>query len=257
MSSNMHYFADKTIKRLSYKYCSSGGRNNTGRMTIFTKGGGTHRRIRRISWRVNNFPLGVAYIYNIEQNPFLSAKMAQVVCPSGLLGYVLAENSMQIGAWVSFGLQKNAVNKDTTIVNFGNTVKLLYVPLGCIIFCVEFLPQHGSQLARAAGSFCVVLDKNLTKNLTLLKLPSGEKKFVSSDCFAVIGMASNKQHYEKKLKKAGDSRKHGRRPQVRGVAMNPIDHPHGGGEGKSSGGRPSVSAWGKLTKGGFKTRHKK
>ena len=215
------------------------GRNNQGRITIRRRGGGHKRLYRFVNFKPS---YTVAKIIRIEYDPFRNSSIALIFdLYSKKLDYILLTEDKQVGDII--------FNKNTISLKHGNRLPLWNIPLGFLVHNVELKNNKGSQLSRAAGTYCKILKKDLEKNLVLLKLPSKEERFVPADCFATIGSTSNAHLKYIKKAKAGQSRWRGIRPHVRGVAMNPVDHPHGGGEGKTSGGRPSVSLWGWITKG--------
>lgn len=223
----------------------SGGRNNTGRITVRHRGGGHKRRYRFIDFRFNYFD---AVIKSIEYDPNRTAFIAGCNdTGTGQNFYTLLPEGLNIGD--ELGLKKDT---DPVFRN-GFFSSLRNLPLGSLIHSLELKPGKGAQLGRSAGVYMKLLQKNFDLNLAKVKLPSKKEVVVSLDSKAVLGVVSNPMHSSKVLSKAGRSRWLGKRPSVRGVAMNPIDHPHGGGEGKTSGGRPSVTPWGRLTKG-FPTR---
>lgn len=219
------------------------GRNNLGRITSFTKGGGHKRKYRFIDFK-RKILNGI--ILNIEYDPNRNVPIAFIKdLNTDHYGYILLTKTQQIGSIFSYK-KKNLL--------FGDFSKLKYLPINSKISCIEEFKKKGFSYIRSAGTSGVLVNKDF-KNKVLIKFPSGKFKFFSKDSLATFGENANSIKTFKK-NKAGRSRWLGKRPVVRGVAMNPIDHPHGGGEGKTSGGRPSVSPWGKLTKG-VKTRSKK
>ncbi len=222
----------------------SGGRNNRGRITMRRRGGGHKRRYRIIDFarRKLNIPSKVAAI---EYDPNRSSRIALLHYADGEKRYILAPNGLNVGDTVVAGPQAD--------IKPGNALPLEKIPLGSMVHNIEMAPGRGGQLARSAGSYAQLMAKE-GPNATL-KLPSGETRMVRKDCYATIGQVGNLDHENVVWGKAGKSRWMGRRPKVRGVAMNPIDHPLGGGEGKSSGGRHPCTPWGKPTKG-YKTRSK-
>ncbi len=222
----------------------SGGRNNSGKMTILYLGGGHKRRYRWIDFLRDKDDIP-ATVKTIEYDPNRSARIALVVYEDGEKRYILAPNGLKVGRKIMSG--KNASP------DIGNAMMLADIPLGTIIHNIELKPGHGAVLARSAGSFAQLTSRD--RKYAIIKLPSGESRMVLTTCRATIGSVSNPDHDLEKSGKAGRSRWLGRRPRVRGVAMNPVDHPMGGGEGKASGGHPR-SRTGLLAKG-FKTRPKK
>lgn len=217
----------------------SGGRNHQGRLTAFRHGGGHKRSYRLVDFKRSSF--SVAVVVSIEYDPNRSAFIAKVKDTTGLFQYILAPSDLKIGDKVESG--PNAP------ISIGNALPLKNIPVGTVIHNIELKPGHGGQYARSAGTFGVLIQKVQDGKYAQIRLKSKEQRLVPINCMATIGAVSNPDHGSISLSKAGRSRWLRRRPTVRGVAMNPVDHPHGGGEGKTSGGRPSVSPWGKLTKG--------
>lgn len=223
----------------------SGGRNNHGRMTMRRRGGGHKRRYRVIDFKRNK--IGVpGRVDSIEYDPNRSAFIALVVYVDGDKRYIIAPLGLEVGAKITAGPE--------ALVQIGNALPLANIPLGSTIHNVELNPGRGGQLARSAGAEVQLLGRD--EGRAQLRLPSGETREVLVQCMATIGQVGNVEHQNVVIGKAGRSRWLGRRPKVRGVVMNPVDHPHGGGEGKSSGGRHPVTPWGKPTKG-YKTRKRK
>lgn len=223
----------------------SGGRNNQGRLTMRRRGGGHKRRYRVIDFKRTK--LGVpGRVAAIEYDPNRSAFIALVVYADGDKRYILAPLGLKVGAEVTAG--PNAP------IQVGNALPLANIPLGATVHNVELNPGRGGQLARSAGAEVQLLGRDGGR--AQLRLPSGENREVPVQCMATLGQVGNVEHANIVIGKAGRSRWLGRRPKVRGVVMNPVDHPHGGGEGRSSGGRHPVTPWGKPTKG-YKTRKRK
>ncbi len=222
----------------------TGGRNNQGRITTRFRGGGHKRQYRLIDFKRNKVDIP-AKVFSIEYDPNRGARIALLHYADGEKRYILAPQNLKVGDQV--------VSSETADIKPGNAMSLKVVPLGSLVHNVEMKPGKGGQLARGAGNYAQVMAKE--GGYTLLKLPSGEMRLILSACKATIGQLSNADHNSVSLGKAGRTRWLGRRPHVRGVAMNPVDHPLGGGEGRSSGGRHPVSPWGMPTKG-FKTRKK-
>jgi large subunit ribosomal protein L2 len=222
----------------------SGGRNNKGRITMRRRGGGHKRRYRVIDFkrRKLNVPSKVAAV---EYDPNRSARIALLHYADGEKRYILAPNDLKVGDTVVAGPEVD--------IKPGNALPLDKVPLGSMVHNIEMIPGRGGQMARSAGSYAQLMAKE--GDMATLKLPSGEMRMVRRECYATIGQVGNLDHENVVWGKAGKTRWMGRRPKVRGVAMNPVDHPLGGGEGKSSGGRHPVTPWGKPTKG-YKTRKK-
>lgn len=223
----------------------TGGRNVYGRMTLRHRGGGHKRLYRIIDFKRDKDGIP-AHVATIEYDPNRSANIALLHYKDGEKRYILAPLGLKEGDRVISGPEAE--------IRTGNTVVLRDIPLGTQIHNIELNAGHGGQMARGAGSYAQLMAKE--GKFAQVKLPSGEVRMVPLDCRATIGQVGNLGHESISLGKAGRSRWKGRRPHVRGVAMNPVDHPHGGGEGKSSGGRHPVTPWGVPTKG-FKTRVKK
>ena len=223
----------------------SGGRNNQGRMTMRRRGGGHKRRYRVIDFKRTKFGVP-GRVAEIEYDPNRSAFIALIVYADGDKRYILAPLGLKVGAEVSAG--------PDAPIRVGNALPLANIPLGATVHNVELNPGHGGQLARSAGAEVQLLGRDGGR--AQLRLPSGENREVLVQCMATLGQVGNIEHANIVIGKAGRSRWLGRRPKVRGVVMNPVDHPHGGGEGRSSGGRHPVTPWGKPTKG-YKTRKRK
>jgi large subunit ribosomal protein L2 len=227
--------ARSLMKGLSH----SGGRNHKGRLTAFRKGGGHKRRYRLVDFKRSSF--SEATVISTEYDPNRSAFIAKVCDTKGSFHYILAPLDLKVGDKVESGAD--------VPIRVGNTLPLRSIPVGTMIHNIELKPGHGGQYARSAGTFAVLIQKAPDGKYAQIRLKSKEQRLVPLDCMATIGVVSNPDHGSTSISKAGRSRWLGRRPTVRGVAMNPVDHPQGGGEGKTSGGRPSVTPWGKLTKG--------
>lgn len=222
-----------------------GGRNNQGRITMRRRGGGHKRRYRSIDFRRDKDGVP-GTIASIEYDPNRSARIALVSYADGEKRYIVAPTGLKVGQKIASGPEAE--------YEVGNTLPLERIPLGANVHNVELTPGKGGQMARAAGNGCQLLAKE--GRYCVLRLPSGEMRRVLSVCRATIGVVGNEEHVNIEIGKAGRSRWLGRRPKVRGVAMNPVDHPHGGGEGRTSGGRHPCTPWGTPTKG-YKTRKKK
>ena len=214
-------------KSLLIKNKSTGGRNNRGRMTVPHRGGGHKRRVRLIDFKRKKFEVP-AVVKSIEYDPMRTAYIALLHYADGGKAYIVAPEGLRVGATVVAG--PNAP------VGPGNAMAMRDIPLGTIIHNIELIPGRGAVLARSAGSYTQLLSKS-GKYVTI-KLPSGERRLVLDTCMATIGSVSNSDHGNTTIAKAGRSRWLGKRPRVRAVAMNPVDHPMGGGEGKASGGHP-------------------
>ena len=232
-------------KRLTGPNPQKAGRNNQGRITMRRRGGGHKRKYRVIDYRreKDGIPGKVAAI---EYDPNRSARIALVVYADGEKRYIIAPQGLEV--------DKVILSGPTADFAVGNCIALSRIPLGTIVHNVELVPGKGGQMVRSAGDGCQLLAKE--GQFVVLRLPSGEMRRVHDRCRATIGTVGNGDHSNIDLGKAGRSRWLGRRPKVRGVVMNPVDHPHGGGEGRTSGGRHPVSPWGVPTKG-HKTRKKK
>jgi large subunit ribosomal protein L2 len=231
-------------KTLVEPLCRTGGRNNKGHVTTRYRGGGHKRKYRKVDFRRDKFGVP-GKVAEIEYDPNRSARLALIRYADGEKRYILHSRGLQVGDTVMSGPGSDIRN--------GNAVPLAEVPLGVSVHNVELKPGRGGQLARAAGSEAQVVAKEGA--YVTLKLRSGEVRMVRAECLATIGQVGHVEHELESVGKAGKTRWLGRRPRVRGVAKNPVDHPLGGGEGKSSGGRPACSPWGKPE--GVKTRHHK
>jgi len=235
----------KPEKSLLRKKTQSGGRNNNGRITVRHRGGGHKQRYRLIDWRRNKDGIA-AEVVHLEYDPNRTANIALLKYADGAVAYILAPKDIKAG--------DSVVSGSDAPIKQGNCLPLRNVPVGSLLHCVEMQPGKGGQIARSAGASVQLVAREGA--YATLRLRSGEVRKVHSDCRAVIGEVGNSEHALRKLGKAGAARWRGRRPTVRGVAMNPVDHPHGGGEGRTSGGRHPVSPWGVPTKG-YKTRRNK
>jgi len=231
-------------KRLLAPLKHSGGRNNRGRMTVRHRGGGHKRMLRIIDFKRDKDSVP-AVVAALEYDPNRSANIALLHYKDGDKRYILAPEGLKVGDPVESGAQAD--------IKPGNALVLKNIPLGSFVHAVEMKPGAGAQLARGAGAQAQLMAKE--GKFALLKLPSGEQRMVLAECRATIGQVGNLEHENLSIGKAGRNRHLGWRPHVRGVAMNPVDHPHGGGEGRSKGNHPQ-SPWGMPTKG-YKTRGKK
>ncbi len=231
-------YKGKPVKGLTEGLTKSGGRNNAGRMTARRRGGGHKRTYRFIDFKRRKFDIP-AIVQRLEYDPNRTAFIALIKYEDGELSYILAPQRLVEGDTVIAG--------ETTDVKPGNAMPLHSMPIGTIIHNVEMKPGKGGQIARAAGTYAQLVGRDQVN--AILRLNSGEQRIVAGKCMATVGAVSNPDHSNISLGKAGRSRWMGRRPSVRGVAMNPVDHPHGGGEGRSSGGRHPVTPWGVPTKG--------
>lgn len=223
----------------------TGGRNNQGRITTRHQGGGHKQHYRIIDFKRDKEGIK-ARVERIEYDPNRSAHIALLLYRDGERRYIIAPKGLQVGADVMAGTNAS--------ISVGNCMRLRNMPVGTTIHCVEMKPGKGAQLARSAGAGVQLVARE--GEYSTLRLRSGEMRKVHSECKATIGEVGNSEHGLRSLGKAGATRWRGIRPTVRGVVMNPVDHPHGGGEGKTSGGRHPVSPWGKPTKG-YKTRKNK
>ena len=237
--------ASKPEKSLLVKKKKSGGRNDTGKMTIENIGGGHKQRYRIIDFKRDKTDI-TAKVATIEYDPNRSANIALLHYVDGEKRYVLAPFGLKIG--------DQLVSSSSAELKIGNALCLKNIPTGLIVHNIEMHPGKGAQLVRSAGTGAQIMAHD-DSGFTTIKLPSGEVRLINSSCYAVVGEVGNRSHEQIVSGKAGRSRWLGRRPKVRGVAMNPVDHPMGGGEGKSSGGRHPCTPWGKPTKG-YKTRKK-
>ncbi len=232
-------------KPLLEKKSKSGGRNNNGRITTRHIGGGHKQHYRVIDFKRNKDGIP-ALVERIEYDPNRTANIALVLYRDGERRYIIAPKGVKSGDEIVSGVDAP--------IKAGNTLPLRNVPVGSVVHCVELKPGKGAQIARSAGTSAQLVARE--GQHATLRLRSGEMRKVLVDCRATLGEVSNSEHNLRSLGKAGASRWRGVRPTVRGVAMNPVDHPHGGGEGKTSGGRHPVSPWGTPTKG-YKTRSNK
>jgi len=233
-----HVYKGDPVKSLTEGLTKKGGRNNNGRITARRRGGGHKRKYRVVDFKRRKFDVP-ATVERIEYDPNRSAFIALIKYQDGELAYILAPARMRAGAQVIAG---NRVD-----VKPGNAMPLASMPIGTIVHNVEMKPGKGGQIARAAGTYAQLVGRD--QGYAQLKLGSGETRVVRGECMATVGAVSNADQQNIKLGKAGRKRWLGKRPEVRGVAMNPVDHPHGGGEGRTSGGRHPVTPWGKPTKG--------
>lgn len=235
----------KPFAALLEKKSKSGGRNNQGRITTRHVGGGHKQHYRVIDFKRNKIDIP-AVVERIEYDPNRTANIALLLFKDGERRYIIAPAGIEVGQEIS--------SAETVPVKPGNCMPLRNMPLGSTVHCIELKPGKGAQIARSAGTSAQLVAKDGAH--VTLRLRSGEMRKVLSECRAVIGEVSNSEHNLISLGKAGASRHRGVRPTVRGVAMNPVDHPHGGGEGRTSGGRHPVSPWGTPAKG-YKTRKNK
>jgi large subunit ribosomal protein L2 len=232
-------------KTLTEGLRGSGGRNQHGHITARRRGGGHKRRYRKVDFKRRKFDVE-ATVERLEYDPNRTAFIALIKYTDGELSYILAPQRLR--------LRDKIVSGNNVDIKPGNAMPLHNVPVGTIVHNIEMKAGAGGQLARSAGTYAQIIGRD--QGYAQLRLSSGEIRMVRTECMATIGAVSNPDQQNIKIGKAGRKRWMGKRPSVRGVAMNPIDHPHGGGEGKTSGGRHPVTPWGKSTKG-MKTRHNK
>ena len=228
----------KPVKALIEGLNKHGGRNNHGRITQRRRGGGHKRRYRLVDFKRQKYDMP-ATVERLEYDPNRSAFIALIRYEDGELSYILAPQRVEVGATVISGERVDIVP--------GNAMPMQNIPVGTVIHNIEMKPRKGGQIARSAGAYAQLIGKDA--GYALLRLGSGEQRMVRAECMATVGAVSNPDHQNINIGKAGRNRWLGKRPSVRGVAMNPVDHPHGGGEGRTSGGRHPVTPWGKPTKG--------
>jgi large subunit ribosomal protein L2 len=233
-----HLWKGKPVKPLTEGLNKSGGRNNTGRVSIWHRGGGHKRTYRMVDFKRTKRGVA-ATVERLEYDPNRTAFIALIKYDDGELSYILAPQRLASGDKV--------IADEKVDVKPGNAMPLANVPIGTIVHNVEMKQGKGGQIARAAGAYVQLVGRD--SGYAILRLNSGETRMVPAACMATVGAVSNPDNANVSLSKAGRSRWKGRKPVVRGVAMNPIDHPHGGGEGRTSGGRHPVTPWGKSTKG--------
>ncbi len=236
---------DKPEKSLLRPLKKTGGRNNLGRITVRHRGGGHKRRYRLIDFKRNKFDVP-AKVATIEYDPNRTARISLLHYADGEKRYIIAPQGLNVGDTVVAGEQVD--------IKPGNALPLRAIPLGTNLHNIEMKPGKGGQLIRSAGGVAQLVAKD--EKYAQIRLRSGEIRKIRIECMATVGAVSNPENMNINLGKAGRNRWLGRRPTVRGVAMNPVDHPHGGGEGKTSGGRHPVTPWGKPTKG-YKTRKRR
>lgn len=244
---------ERKIKKLVKGILKTGGRNNNGRITSFHKGGG-HKQLYRVL-DVKKEMQGVpAKVKKIEYDPQRSGKIALAVYSNGYMSYTIAVNNLKKNDIIITSDERiNWDNIKYNIKKEGSTYKLKECHVGDMVSNIEIKAGSGGKLIRSAGVYGIIRKKNIESNYVIIKMPSGEERIFSGECKAIKGRISNENKMYEKLRKAGENRWRGKRPVVRGVAMNPVDHPHGG---RTKGGRPDVTPWGKLTKG-KKTRSKR
>lgn len=235
----------KPVKSLTEGLSKKGGRNNQGRITVRHQGGGAKRLYRKIDFKRTRWDIP-ATVERIEYDPNRTAFIALIKYQDGELAYIIAPQRLEVG--------DSVITSATADIKPGNVLPLKNIPVGTIIHNVELKPQKGAQMVRSAGTYAQLVGRDA--GYAQIKLASGELRMVLDNCLATIGAVSNPDKMNEVSSKAGRNRHLGKRPTVRGVVMNPVDHPHGGGEGKSSGGRHPVTPWGKKTRGP-KTRNNK
>ncbi len=238
-------YKGKPVKTLTEGKSSSGGRNNNGRITVRFRGGGHKQTYRIVDFKRSKRDV-VGTVDRIEYDPNRSAFIALIKYADGELAYILAPQRLGVG--------DNVIAGDSVDVKPGNAGPLSSLPVGTIVHNVELKIGKGGQMARSAGAYAQIVGRD--QGYVIVRLNSGEQRLVHGACYATVGAVSNPDHMNISLGKAGRSRWLGRKPHNRGVTMNPVDHPHGGGEGRTSGGRHPVTPWGKPTKG-KKTRSNK
>ncbi|HQU74615.1 MAG TPA: 50S ribosomal protein L2 [Calditrichia bacterium] len=232
-------------RSLTLPLSKGGGRNNHGRVTAWQRGGGHKRKYRVVDFKRNKRDIP-ARVASIEYDPNRSANIALLVFADGEKRYILAPQGVKVGDTLNAG--------ENVEVRPGNALPLANIPLGLTVHNIEMIPGKGGQVGRSAGAGLQLMARE--GKYALLKMPSGEVRRFLVACYATIGTVGNGDHFNESLGKAGRTRWRGRRPNVRGVVMNPVDHPMGGGEGRTSGGRHPCSPWGQLSKG-LKTRKKR
>jgi large subunit ribosomal protein L2 len=242
---NKELHKGKPYKKLLEKKSKSGGRNNTGRITVRHIGGGHAQKYRKIDFKRDKLDCQ-ATVERLEYDPNRTAHIALILYADGERRYVIAPKGLKKGM--------KLMNSEKAPISLGNCLPIKNIPVGTVVHCVELKPGKGAQMVRSAGTSAQLVAKEGA--YATLRLRSGEMRKVLASCKAVVGEVSNSEHNLRNLGKAGATRWRGVRPTVRGVAMNPVDHPHGGGEGRTSGGRHPVSPWGVPTKG-YKTRSNK
>lgn len=235
----------KPLKKLLSRKMSKAGRNNQGRITTRHHGGGVKQKYREIDFKRNKLDIP-AKISAIVYDPNRTCNIALIVYADGVKTYILAPVGLNVG--------DSIISSDSADIKAGNSKLLSDIPVGTLVHNVELKPGAGGQMARSAGAYAQLMAKE--GDYVMIRLPSGELRKVKSDCRATIGQVGRIEHELEKIGKAGKNRHRGIRPAVRGVVMNPVDHPHGGGEGRTSGGRHPVSPWGLPTRG-YKTRKNK
>jgi large subunit ribosomal protein L2 len=237
-----HLWKKNGIKKLIIGIHKKSGHNNKGRITIYNRGGGHKRKYRKIDLK-RSLIKKKAIVIRLEYDPNRTANIALICYKNGILSYIIAPKDIKIGNIIETGIK--------VPTKIGNSLIIKNILIGTIIHNIELIPGKGGQLARAAGTYALLINKK-NNGYAMLRLSSGEIRMISILCMATIGVVSNIKHNNKVNGKAGHSRWVNRKPVVRGVAMNPVDHPHGG---RTKGGRPSVTPWGRITKGMHTVKH--
>lgn len=235
----------KPVKKLVEGQSKTGGRNNKGHVTSRGIAGGHKHKYRLVDFKRRKFDMA-ATVERIEYDPNRTAFIALITYEDGEQSYILAPQRLAIGDSVIAG--------EKVDVKPGNAMKLSQMPIGTIIHNVEMKPGKGGQIARSAGTYVQIVGRD--RGMVIVRLNSGEQRYIRSDCMGTVGAVSNPDNSNQNFGKAGRTRWKGRRPLTRGVAKNPVDHPHGGGEGRTSGGRHPVTPWGKPTKGARTRKNK-
>ncbi|HNZ28126.1 MAG TPA: 50S ribosomal protein L2 [Spirochaetota bacterium] len=235
----------KPLKALTKGKKRGSGRSGAGRISVRHKGGGAKRKFREVDFKRDKYGIE-AKVASIEYDPNRSANIALLFYKDGEKRYIVCPDKLKVGDVIK--------SDDTVEVEIGNCARLKNIPVGTIVHNIEMEPNKGAQIARSAGAYAQI--SGFENGKVIMKMPSGEMRYINEMCFATIGQVGNIDFNKVNIGKAGRKRDLGIRPSVRGTAMNPIDHPHGGGEGKTKGGRHPVTPWGKPTKG-YKTRQKK
>ena len=235
-----------TVKSLLKKIPATGGRNNNGRITSRHKEAGAKKQYRIIDFKRRKFGIE-GTVSTIEYDPYRNCRICLITYADGEKRYILQPSGLKVG-------DKVIASEGNVDIKPGNAMKLKNIPVGTIIHNIEMKPGHGGQIARSAGGYAQLMGKE--EKYVVLRLPSGEMRQILAECMATVGTVGNEDWSNVVIGKAGRNRHRGIRPQTRGSAMNPIDHPHGGGEGKTNASRHPVSPWGMPTKG-YKTRRKK
>lgn len=250
MINKRNLWRGRPVKQLTQGIRKAKGRDRYGHITCRNRGGGNKRRYRFIDFKRDLFDKP-AIVQRFEYDPNRSAFIALIAYQDGTISYIIAPQDLQIGDTVESTFDEQELD-----IKAGNAMPLRNIPIGTPFHCMEIKPGKGAQFARSAGTSAVLMDKGSKPGYALVNIASKEQRYVKLDCMATIGVVSNEQWHLQNWGKAGRARWFGRRPHVRGVAMNPVDHPMGGGEGRSSGGRHSCSPKGILSKG-FKTVRKR